>query len=582
MRREKRTHKIYRNLFSTYTFVIIAIITILELLFITNIKNQVAESNINYNNLVCNEVGNYIRKLSDTADGIQSNLYQSKEVLSDVILYIENDIVSYYEKKLNQYSDMTSRSYHSIRDFSKTALDMNDSISSIAFVSYEQKKITQFMAEGDIIIQELDTDILGEFTSSISHKKDKLIYQNEIRDPVTLQDKGCMLIFFDLSALEKMDVRYQKSNLIIFYKDSDIIYNTKEAELQKIFEQDWNSIINLQQIEKDMKAYVSLYHVADINILSYIPKHVAEKIPFVVWISVVSVAITLFIIGEFLIHLRLDYLNKRLEKIITAMERVKAGKLDTYVELEQKQDEYDIIAKYFNDMCHDLDTYIQKSYLAEIEQKNAELSALQSQINPHFLYNTLESIRMKAISNGDREVGKMLYGLATIFRSQIKEKNIITIAKELHYCKNYLELFEFRYQGKFHFQVECKEEYLKFPIIKFVVQPIIENYFVHGIRLKEADNYLRIYANEVNDCMQIIVEDNGNGMKPNEIEWKNKELDELRMQSGVLRQTGSLGVANVHKRIVSVYGKQYGVSLEQNQPQGLRVIICFPKEDNHV
>ena len=99
---------------------------------------------------------------------------------------------------------------------------------------------------------------------------------------------------------------------------------------------------------------------------------------------------------------------------------------------------------------------------------------------------------MKAVCNGDREVGKMLYSMAVTFRAQIKEADIITLAQELHYSKKYMELFEFRYQNQFQAAVECPEEYLQVPIIKFVLQPIIENYFIHGMRMKEPDNFIRI------------------------------------------------------------------------------------------
>lgn len=114
-----------------------------------------------------------------------------------------------------------------------------------------------------------------------------------------------------------------------------------------------------------------------------------------------------------------------------------------------------------------------KSYLAEIEQQNAEMQALQSQINPHFLYNTLEAIRMKAICNGDREVGKMLYSLAVTFRSQLKEADVITLMQEMHYCKKYLELFEYRYQGKFRSSVECSPNSPKFRSLNLYCSPLL-------------------------------------------------------------------------------------------------------------
>ena len=143
------------------------------------------------------------------------------------------------------------------------------------------------------------------------------------------------------------------------------------------------------------------------------------------------------------------------------MNQVTTGDLSVRLKYQKKGDELDMISENFNEMCSRLQLYIQKSYLAEIERKNAQMQALQSQINPHFLYNTLEAIRMKAICNGEREVGKMLYSMVTLFRSQLKEADVITLGQELDYCKQYLELFEYRYQGQFQSKVECPVEVTK-------------------------------------------------------------------------------------------------------------------------
>lgn len=224
-------------------------------------------------------------------------------------------------------------------------------------------------------------------------------------------------------------------------------------------------------------------------------------------------------------------------------------------------------------MCVNLDEHIKRRYLAEIEQKDAEMSALQSQINPHFLYNTLETIRMKAICNGDREVGKMLYSLAVTFRAQIKEADVITLAQELHYSKKYMELFEFRYQNQFQSVVECPEEYLQVSVIKFVLQPVIENYFIHGIRMKEQDNFIHIFV-EKEEGYRIIVEDNGKGMTEEEIKAKNKELDE-----DIMKKQASIGISNVNRRLKAVYGKEYGIHMEARPEGGLRVILRFRPEE---
>lgn len=258
------------------------------------------------------------------------------------------------------------------------------------------------------------------------------------------------------------------------------------------------------------------------------------------------------------------------------MNQVTTGDLSVRLKYQKKGDELDMISENFNEMCSRLQLYIQKSYLAEIERKNAQMQALQSQINPHFLYNTLEAIRMKAICNGDREVGKMLYSMVTLFRSQLKEADVITLGQELDYCKQYLELFEYRYQGQFQSRVECPVELLSVPIIKFVLQPVIENYFVHGIDRTRKDNQVVIRAQRQGNRLELYVQDNGMGMKQEDIEKKNQELLENREEQS---ENKSIGISNVNRRIKAVYGKEYGISVKAAKPDGLLVKVTIKIEE---
>ena len=269
-------------------------------------------------------------------------------------------------------------------------------------------------------------------------------------------------------------------------------------------------------------------------------------------------------------------LTARVDSILYAMNQVTTGNLQTRLKVNKKGDELDMVADQFNKMCEDLNLYIQKSYLAEIERKNAQMQALQSQINPHFLYNTLEAIRMKAICNGDREVGKMLYSMVTLFRSQLKEADVITLGQELDYCKQYMELFEYRYQGSFSSQVSCPVELLSIPIIKFVLQPVVENYFIHGIERDRKDNLVKIWAEAEGDVLYLYIQDNGRGMTQEEIEKKNRELRENSQEE---RKDKSIGIANVNRRIKAVYGDQYGLLLQAAAPKGLLVIVTIKIEE---
>jgi len=164
----------------------------------------------------------------------------------------------------------------------------------------------------------------------------------------------------------------------------------------------------------------------------------------------------------------------------------------------------------------------------------------------------------------------MLYGLAVVFRSQIKEDNIITLAKEVYYCKKYVELFEFRYKNKFKFEFNFPEIYIQVSIIKFIIQPIIENYFVHGIRLEDENNILSINIYEAEDDLIIEIKDNGKGMPESQIIEKLNEMN----QEG--NSQGSIGLLNVHRRMVATYGNDYGLGIRHNNPNGLIVTIKIP------
>ena len=207
---------------------------------------------------------------------------------------------------------------------------------------------------------------------------------------------------------------------------------------------------------------------------------------------------------------------------------------------------------------------------AELSKKKAEMLSLQSKINPHFLYNTLESIRMKAIANGNRDVGRMLFLLGNLFRNQLKEDDVITIEKEINYCKEYLELFKFRYDDKFNYYINCEQELLNKEIIKFVLQPLAENYTVHGIRREDYDNELHIDISKNNDNIKIVIEDNGIGIDKNKINEINQKIKEKDFSGK------SIGIASTHERIMFLYGEEYGVKVDEEFENGTRIILNIP------
>lgn len=564
---KKTPKQLYWKLFRTYTLISVGIAAALVVYFIINTKGQIQEKSLKYMQKVGEDASREILRSSDKADNMLADLYKSNTELQDVISYLTEDITAYLKHRLDAFSASSSASYNGIDDFAFNAMEESPQIKSIRFVSYPKEELTVYTPDGKVSRREVSGYLRNQLDEKRMEQPLQYEFLKEIRDPVTLENIGCMMVFFQNAGLADAWEYFERCDLLVYSSFGNLVFDSSgrgDAKKMLLLE-------DTRQMEEELKAFVNYRQVKDFHVAASIGKFRADKMPAGLWATIILIGLSIVTLGIVFIHFYLIKLTGRLDGILDGMERVTKGDLDVRLKVDEEKDELDVIAEHFNEMCVELNHYIQKSYLAQIEQKNAEMAALQSQINPHFLYNTLESIRMKAICNGDREVGKMLYGLAVIFRSQIKDTDIITLAKELHYCKKYLELFEFRYQNKFQFEIDCPEAFVNIPVIKFIIQPVIENYLVHGIRLEDSDNRICIEIKEDSDDMLIVVSDNGYGMKDEAITDKNRELNCLCEES-----KGSIGIQNVNLRMRAAYGKGYGVLLEANQPAGLRVNLRFP------
>lgn len=178
---------------------------------------------------------------------------------------------------------------------------------------------------------------------------------------------------------------------------------------------------------------------------------------------------------------------------------------------------------------------------------------------------------MKAISNGDREVGKMLYNMASLFRNMVKGDSIITIRQELEHCRMYLELFKFRHPGVFNYNIVCSEDLYNYQVIKFSFQPLVENFIVHGIDIDRTDNYVEITLKDMDEEIEIIIDDNGKGIETQRIAEINEKISK-RENLGK-----SIGLVNVHERISMTYGDNYGVKVDKSSTGGAKIIVNIPK-----
>lgn len=569
----KKTSQLYMKLFWIYTSIAIVIVSVLAGYFLTETRRSVVEWKEETADRICKETAQYIEDKALAADDMYMEIYRDKGILDDLLNYFEMEPEEYQKYRLDRYSASAAVQYGGVQEFIEDSFETYGALKKIELLSYEKKKLTTYCSQDIIFPYKDGTERLLEITEGYE-QKEELQFVKEIRNPDNMKVTGCMVITFNCKGCFRGIENHRDYADVLLVKDyRNIICGDGNEELfREIMEEE-----ERQDEISIAKHRVFWESAADYQVYVIVNNAKAAQIEGYKILAILGVSAAALAMGIFLINLYLRRLNSRVENIVQGMERVTTGDLQVRLYTNENRDELDIIAGRFNKMCEDLQTYIEKSYLAEIEAKNAELEALQSQINPHFLYNTLEAIRMRAICNGDREVGKMLYSMSVLFRSQLKEADWITIGQELDYCKQYLGLFEVRYQGNFKYEIECPVELMASKVIKFILQPILENYFVHGIRRQENDNVIGIHAEEKDGDVYFCVEDNGIGMEPDEITEKNRELRENR--EGRQDKKKAVGISNVNRRIKAVYGEDYGIRLKAGKNGGLEVIVHIKKDD---
>lgn len=245
-----------------------------------------------------------------------------------------------------------------------------------------------------------------------------------------------------------------------------------------------------------------------------------------------------------------------LKKMVQTIQLVKEGDLSVCIK-DQNQDELSEVANHFDDMLSEINSLLELTKLQEKEKRTAELQALQAQINPHFISNTLNSIKWMASIQGVENIEKLIFSLIQMLNvSMGKEDHIVTMEEEIEYLKNYIVIQEFRYYDKFKVKFDIEEETLQFKMIRFLLQPILENAIIHGVASIEGQGFILIKAYREEDMFKITFTDNGVG-------FSQERIDEALCDKSKKKDAFcGIGISNVNDRIKMVYGERYGLKIQ--------------------
>ena len=267
--------------------------------------------------------------------------------------------------------------------------------------------------------------------------------------------------------------------------------------------------------------------------------------------------------------------------LVETIHDIAQGEQGKRIDLTKKDQELLLIAETTNDMLDRLERNIHDIYQLELSQKDAHMRALQAQINPHFMYNTLEFIRMYAVMENQNELADIIYEFSSLLRNNISDERETILKQEVEFCRKYSYLCMVRYPKSiaYGFKIDPGLEEMRIP--KFTLQPLVENYFAHGVDHRRTDNVISIKALKKEGYVEILVTDNGRGMPAEKLAEIQDKLAQRTFEHTVdySGKRQSIGIVNVHERFVLYFGDRYDISVESVEKEGVRYRITIQNEE---
>lgn len=325
------------------------------------------------------------------------------------------------------------------------------------------------------------------------------------------------------------------------------------------------------QLTLEGKKYLAVYTVSDktgwTTLVSIPLERIlspVEKTRNTQMLTTLAIIAFALIVATFISHA----LTKPLKSLVRLMKQVQHGNLDVWLS-PRYNDEIGMLGSHFNRMIIRVKDLLQEVTLTEKRKQKADMRALQNQINPHFIYNTLESIRMLAEGSDDPRVAKLTYLLGMQMRYGIvRSEELVTIGQELDHTRNYLDMLQIRFPDKFCLNIDVPDTLLSFPVIKLVFQPIVENAVFHGLEPKEGPGTICITGWIEGSQAVFCVEDDGVGMNELTLRALNNSLT-----GGTDGGKFGIGLRNVNERLRLDYGSPFGLRVESEAGRGTRVIL---------
>lgn len=474
-------------------------------------------------------VGNDIESIIIFGTNGVTLVEDSRYIIKD---YIDITQMDWYKKAIEAKGGFVVSTSH-IQNYIETSTKWVFSVSRAIFDTQSQK-------------------LLGVMLVDMSYKK-----LADICNQITLGEEGYVYIV-------------NKDGEIIYHPQQQLIYSDLKRENLEIVQQKENgSFVDA----KDKSKIITVHTLNSIGWRVVAVTYVSEFLIFknrmmlaVIIISIGCILLMLIVSGQIA-----QEVCRPISELETIMSKIEDGNLDTNLSINTTTKEIFNLSRSFQTMLLKLRRLMEEVKENEKTIRKVELKLLQAQINPHFLYNALDTIIWLGERKDHEKVVLMTSGLAKYFRLSLsKGAEIIPIINEIEHIKYYLKIQKIRYEDKLSYSLHIDPTIYEYTTIKIILQPLVENAIYHGIKDKDEGGHIRISAQKVGECIVFEVEDNGKGMTDEEV---NSILTRTIPKS--LTQ-GGVAIKNVHERIQVYFGKDYGLRYESSLGNWTKVYVTIP------
>lgn len=371
------------------------------------------------------------------------------------------------------------------------------------------------------------------------------------------------------------DIQYKESQYFIFSSMGDIVYSTNASDLATKKKPMWLEEIaenKSGKIKKDIDGKKMIICYDTIESTGWVSAVVIPVDSILIELAsmryfILFLGIILIILASICASFISKSITKPIDKLLVAIKKMGEGKFSTKVQVN-RNDEIGNLIKKFNEMDDKISTLIEENYISSIREKEAIIMSLNIQLNPHFLYNTLNIINWIAIENNEKEISKMIISLSSMLRyTAHNNEEISDFKKDLEWLKKYIYIMQNRFENKFNVFYEIDEDVELYKVPKLFLQPFVENSIIHGFSMIDSGGSLKITGRLEGEMVYFSVEDNGRGM------------DNKRIKEVMETNTDNIGIRNVNNRIKLIYGDRYGVTIQSEINRGTRITINLPKSE---